>query len=181
MTLRSSLIFVLSIAFVFALSADVFAQGKGKGKGNGGGNGKGNAKSQGKSKNDDPWDRDDDRGRGKSKNGDKLSGSDNRFKGLAKKLGRSPESLRDRYYAERAINPRLNYGQFVAAHMVAKNHDMSPDDILRGLRRGDSIGQTLRRDGWSDDRIRRERDRMRRMRGDGWGDYVDRAADWILR
>ena len=179
MKLKSSLIFALLIAFVIGISADVFAQGKGRG--NGGGNGKGNAKSQGKSNNDDPWDRDDGKGRGKSKNDDRLSGSDNRFKGLAKKLGRSPESLRDRYYAERAINPRLNYGQFVAAHMVAKNHDMSPEDILRGLRRGDSIGQTLKREGWSDDRIRRERDRMRRMRGDGWGDYVDRAADWILR
>jgi hypothetical protein len=179
MNLKRSLIFALSLAFVFVLSADVFAQGKGRG--NGGGNGKGSGQSQGKSKHDDIWDRDDDRGKGRSKKDDRLTGSDNRFKGLSKKLGRSPESLRDQYYAERAVNPRLNYGQFVAAHMVARNHNMSPETILRGLRRGDSIGQTLKRDGWDDDRISRERNRLRRMRGDGWGDYVDRAADWILR
>jgi hypothetical protein len=178
MNMKGSIVLALSLAFVFVLASDVAAQGKGKG--NGGGNGK-SIQSQGKSNHDDDlWDRDD-KGKGRAKKNDRLTGSDNRFKGLAKKLGRSPESLRDQYYAERAINPRLNYGQFVAAHMVARNHNMSPESILRGLRRGDSIGQTLKRDGWDDDRVRRERDRLRRMRGDGWGDYVDRAADWILR
>jgi hypothetical protein len=176
--MKRTIVSALSLAFVFVLASDVVGQGKGKG--NGGGNGKGN-QSQGKSKHDeDLWDRDD-KGKGHAKKDGRLTGSDNRFKGLAKKLGRSPESLRDQYYAERAINPRLNYGQFVAAHMVARNHNMSPESILRGLRRGDSIGQTLKRDGWDDDRVQRERDRLRRMRGDGWGDYVDRAADWILR
>ena len=178
MNQKRSIVFALSLVFAFVLSLDAFAQGKGKG--NGGGKGKGK-QSQGKSKHDDDfWDRDD-KGKGRSKKDDGLIGSDNRFKGLSKKLGRSPESLRDQYYAERAINPRLNYGQFVAAHMVARNHNMSPEAILRGLRRGDSIGQTLKRSGWDDDRVRRERDRLRSMRGDGWGDYVDRAADWILR
>jgi len=176
--MKRTIVSALSLALIFVLASDVVGQGKGKG--NGGGNGKGN-QSQGKSKHDeDLWDRDD-KGKGHAKKDGRLTGSDNRFKGLAKKLGRSPESLRDQYYAERAINPRLNYGQFVAAHMVARNHNMSPESILRGLRRGDSIGQTLKRDGWDDDRVQRERDRLRRMRGDGWGDYVDRAADWILR
>lgn len=177
MKLKRYLVFALSLAFAFVLSADALAQGKGKGNAGG----KGAGQSQGKSKHDDDlWDRDD-KGKGKSGKDGRLSGSDNRFKGLAKKLGRSPESLRNQYYAERAVNPNLNYGQFVAAHMVARNHNMSPETILRGLRRGDSIGQTLKRDGWDDDRIRRERDRLKRMRGDGWGDYADRAADWILR
>jgi hypothetical protein len=178
MNLKRSFVLAISLAFVFVLSADSLAQGRGKG--NGGGNGK-DKLSQGKSKHDDDfWDRDD-KGKSRSKKDDRLTGSDNRFKGLSKKLGRSPESLRDQYYAERALNSKLNYGQFVAAHMVAKNHGMPPETILRGLRRGDSIGQTLQRDGWDEDRIRKERDRMRRMRAEGWGDYADRAADWILR
>jgi hypothetical protein len=165
----------LSLAFVYVLSADVFAQGKGKGNGNG----KGNGQSQGKAKHDDDngWDRDD-KGKGKAKRNDGLSGSDNRFKGLSKKLGRSPESLRDWYNAERSVNPNLNYGQFVAANMVARNHNMRPETILRGLRRGQSIGQILKGSGWSDDRINDERKRMKKMRGDGWEDYVDRAIDW---
>ena len=165
---------ILSLAFVFTLSSDVFAQGKGKGNGNG----KGNGQSQGKSKHDDDgWVRDD-KGKGKGKKNDGLSGSDNRFKGLSKKLGRSPESLRDWYNAERSVNPNLNYGQFVAANMVARNHNMRPETILRGLRRGQSIGQILKGSGWSGDRINDERKRMKKMRGDGWEDYVDRSIDW---
>ena len=176
MHLNKYFVLALSLAIVFVLSADVFAQGKGKGSG--GGNGKGNGQSQGKSNHDDDtWDRDGDKGNGKSKNGG-LTGSDNRFKGLSKKLGRSPESLRDWYNAERAVNPRLNYGQFVAANMVARNHNMSPETFLRGFRRGQSIGQTLKASGWSDDRISGERRRLKDMRGDGWQDYVDRAVDW---
>lgn len=172
------LIFILLLMLITALSADAFAQGKGKG--NGGGNGKGAGQGQAKSKNsDDYWDRDDDgNGKGKSKKNDGLSGSDNRFKGLSKKLGRSPESLRDWYNSERAVNPNLNYGQFVAANMVARNHNMSPETFLRGFRRGRSIGQTLRDNGWNDDRINDERKRLKKMRGDGWKDYVDRATDW---
>lgn len=172
MDLKKIAALAISLGFLFVLSAGVYGQGKGKG------NGKGNSQSQGKTKNDDDgWDRDD-KGKGKSKKDERLSGSDNRFKGLSKKLGRSPESLRDWYNAERAVNPRLNYGQFVAANMVARNHNMRPETILRGLRRGQSIGQILKGSGWSDDRINDERKRMKKMRGDGWEDYVDRAIDW---
>lgn len=167
-----------SLALVLAFSADAFSQGKGRG--NGGGNGKGNSgQPKGNSKHDDDsWDRDGDKGNGKSKKADGLSGSDNRFKGLSKKLGRSPESLKAWYEAERAVNPNLNYGQFVAANMVARNHNIAPETILRGLRRGQSIGQTLKRSGWDDDRIKEERRRLKKMGDDGWGDYVDRAIDW---
>lgn len=162
----------LSLAFVFVLSAEVLAQGKGKG------NGKGNGQSQGKSKNDDAWDRDD-KGKGKSKKNDGLTGSDNRFKGLSKKLGRSPESLRDWYYNERAVNPNLSYGQFVAANMVARNHNMRAETILRGLRRGRSIGQILKGSGWDDDRIKDERKRLKKMRDDdGLDGYIDSDIDW---
>lgn len=167
MKLKTCLLFVLSVVFVFSLSADGFAQGKGN-----------SGRSHGKSKNDTSRGGNDDKGKGKPKKEDGLRGSDNRFKGLSKKLGRSPESLRDWYNAERAVNPNLNYGQFVAANMVARNHDMSPETFLRGLRRGRSIGQVLKDNGWNDDRIYEERKRLKKMRGDGWEDYVDRAIDW---
>lgn len=172
MNVKSIAPLTLSLTVAFVLSADVLGQGKGKG------NGKGNGQSQGRSKSDDSWDRDG-KGKGKAKRDDGLVGSDNRFKGLSKKLGRSPESLRDWYYSERAVNPNLSYGQFVAANMVARNHNMRADTILRGLRRGRSIGQILKGNGWGDDRIKNERKRLKKMRGDdGLDGYIDSDIDW---
>src|SRR5688500_1808709 len=49
-------------------------------------------------------------------------GQSNRFKGLSKKLGRSPESVQAWFESERRMNPRLTYGQFVAANMIAKKN-----------------------------------------------------------
>jgi len=170
MNLKRIFIAALSILFVLALSAGTFAQGKGNGKGKG--------QSKDKSKHENEWDRGD-KGTGKSKKNDGLTGSDNRFKGLSKKLGRSPESLRDWYNAERAVNPNLSYGQFVAANMVARNHNMRADTILRGLRRGQSIGQILKRSGWDGDRIKDERKRLKKMRDDdGLDGYMDSDIDW---
>ena len=178
MNLHKASIAAFSLVLFMALSSDAFSQGKGKG--NGSGNGKGNSgQSKGKSR-DTPSDRDDDRGKPNKKDG--LTGSDNRFRGLSKKLGRSPESVRDWYEAERLRNPNLKYGQFVAANMIAKNHPgVSAGDILDGLRRGDSIGQTLKRQGWKEDRIRGERTRLRDLKSraeEALGDYVDRELDW---
>ena len=172
MNIKIISLLALSLVVVFVLSADAVAQGKGKG------NGKGNGQSQGKSKGDDSWDRDD-KSKGKSHKNDGLTGSDNRFKGLSKKLGRSPESLRDWYNAERAANPNLSYGQFVAANMVARNHNMRAETIFRGLRRGQSIGQILKGNGWDEDRIKNERKRLKKFRDDDeleW--YIDREIDW---
>ena len=170
MNLKRIFIAALSILFVLALSAGVFAQGKGNGKGKG--------QSKDKSKHENDWDRSD-KGNGKSKKNDGLTGSDNRFKGLSKKLGRSPESLHDWYNAERAVNPNLSYGQFVAANMVARNHNMRADTILRGLRRGQSIGQILKRSGWDGDRIKDERKRLKKIRDDdGLDGYMDSDIDW---
>lgn len=177
-----SILKFFGIAFVFVL---VFAfaddaVGQGKGKGNSGGKAAGRSHgTSGKNSDDPQWDRND-RGKGRKNNG--LVGSENRFKGLSKKLGRSPESLRDWYEAERVRNPDLNYGQFVAANMIAKNHPgVSADTILDGLRRGDSIGQTLKRHGWKDDSIRRERTRLRDLKDrseESLQDYLDRDRDW---
>jgi hypothetical protein len=173
MNVKRIALLTLSLIMVFVLSSDVLGQGKGKG------NGKGNGQSQGKSKHDDDgWNRDE-KGKGKAKKNDSLTGSDNRFRGLSKKLGRSPESLRDWYNNERAVNPNLSYGQFVAANMVARNHNMSAETILRGLRRGRSIGQILKGSGWDDDRIKNERKRLKKMRDDdGIDGYMDSDIDW---
>ncbi|MDM7921744.1 MAG: hypothetical protein QUS14_05540 [Pyrinomonadaceae bacterium] len=183
---------VFASVFVFALSADAFGQGKGKGGSSGGGKGSGSvSQTKSSSRSDDGkiWDdRDDKNGKnnkakGGKKNDDGLVGRDNRYKGLSKKLGMSPEEVRDWYEREKRRNPNLNYGRFVAANMISKNakKNVSADDILDGLRRGDSIGQVLQRSGWKEREIRDERYRIRRVMQDEGYDYVDRAADWVLK
>jgi hypothetical protein len=169
-----------------ALASDGFGQGKGKG--NSGANKGSSSSSQGKSGNSgksDPelWSGSDDKS-GKGKNGAASSGgSDNRYKGLSKKLGMSQDEVRNWYESERKRNPDLNYGRFVAANMIAKNRDgISANRILDGLRNGDSIGQTLQREGWSERRIEDERKRIKKMMKDeGYDDYKDRDDDWIFR
>ena len=73
----------------------------------------------------------------------------NRYRGLSKKLGTTPEEMRSIYEAALKQNPDLNYGNFVAAHVIADNlHGRFPNvtssAILDGLASGDSIGKTLR-------------------------------------
>lgn len=180
---------LLAAAFLLTAAVDGHAQGKGKGGGQGSNKGgssasQGRSDDKGKPDDRDLWDGSDDKnkGKGSGKNDDGLSGRDNRYKGLSKKLGMSPEAVRDWYELEKTRNPDLNYGRFVAANMISKNarKKVSTDDILEGLRRGDSIGQVLQRSGWSDRDIRNERDRIRRVMRDEGYDYVDRAEDWIL-
>ena len=72
----------------------------------------------------------------------------NRFRGLSRKLGTTPKEMRARYEAALLADPDLNYGQFVAAHMVADNLGrryprVTSAAILAGLANGDSLGQTL--------------------------------------
>lgn len=189
-------------AIVLCLSLGVSAQGKGGGKGNSGGRGNGG----GKGSNGPVFGgSDSNRGRGgnndsigggkkeKNKNkgnsGDVLGGSNsenhgnNRYKGLSKKTGVPEDVLRARYEAEKALNPKLTYGQFVAAHMIAKNHKgISTGDILGGLRDGDSIGQILHDRGWDKDRIKKERKRikkeMKKNRDNNDDDFDDDDRDW---
>jgi hypothetical protein len=73
----------------------------------------------------------------------------NRYKGLSRKLGTTPEEARALYEAALLANPDLNYGQFVAAHMVSDNlgrrfPSITADAILLGYQNGDSLGRTLR-------------------------------------
>jgi hypothetical protein len=73
----------------------------------------------------------------------------NRYRGLSRKLGTTPEQMRANYEAALLNNPNLNYGQFVAANVLADNHqrrfpNITSSAILAGLANGDSLGQTLR-------------------------------------
>ena len=182
--------FLISAALVLVLSFSAFGQGKSKGKGN--------EKSSGKGKSGSVVDKlpgasDDSKskqGKGNNKKQDPLGGildddqngkgNSNRFKGLSKKTGISESQLRARYEAERRLNPDLTYGQFVAAHMVAKNHrGVSTGDILGGLRDGQSIGQVLSKKGWDQGKIDKERKRIKKDREkDKDRDYDDDDKTW---
>jgi hypothetical protein len=177
-------------AIILALTCVSFGQGKSKGKGNG--NGIGNGRGNSGSSVGDIFGNDNQPGRGNGKKDDSIGGilgdknkgkgNSNRFKGLSKKTGISPEALQTRYEIERRLNPDLTYGQFVAAHMVAKNHPgISTSDILGGLRNGQSIGQILHERGWDKDKINKERKRIKKDRDrDHDGDYDDDDRTWRL-
>jgi hypothetical protein len=177
---------------VLTLSIATFGQGKSNGKGNGNGNGKGNS---GTVVDQIPGIKDDNnsnRGQGKNKKNDPIGGifdddhkgkgNSNRFKGLSKKTGIPESQLKARYEIEKRLNPDLTYGQFVAAHMVAKNHrGVSTGDILGGLRNGDSIGQILHDKGWDKGKIDKERKRIKKDREkDKDRDYDDDDRTWRL-
>ncbi|HVF30267.1 MAG TPA: hypothetical protein VNA22_04820 [Pyrinomonadaceae bacterium] len=73
----------------------------------------------------------------------------NRYRGLWKRLDTKPEEIRSRYEAALLANPDLNYGNFVAAHVIADNMsgrfpNVTSTNTLAGLANGDSIGETLR-------------------------------------
>jgi hypothetical protein len=80
----------------------------------------------------------------------------NRYRGLSNKLGTTPEQMRAAYQAALLANPNLNYGQFVAANVIADNLNgrypaVTSTAILAGLANGDSIGHTLHSLGLSSD------------------------------
>jgi predicted amino acid dehydrogenase len=77
------------------------------------------------------------------------------FKGIAAKLGTTPDALESAYTAAKQANPKLTRGQFVAANVLAKNlGDKNPaittQAILDGLQSGKSVGQTLQGLGMKD-------------------------------
>jgi hypothetical protein len=70
------------------------------------------------------------------------------FRGVATKLGTTPEALETAYQSAKQANPKLTHGQFVAANMLAhnlgsKNPAITTEAILSGLQGGKTIGQTL--------------------------------------
>ena len=69
-------------------------------------------------------------------------------RGVATKLGSTPEAMESAYLAAKQANPKLTRGQFIAANMIAKNlgsknSAITTQAILSGLQSGKSIGQTL--------------------------------------
>jgi hypothetical protein len=76
------------------------------------------------------------------------SATPNTFKGIAGRLGTTPEALESAYTAAQQTNPKLTRGQFIAANVLAKNlggtdSAITTQAILDGLQSGKSIGQTL--------------------------------------
>ena len=169
-----------ALVLVVGLSADIFAQGKGKGSGKGNSGATRGKSNKSKSSDDPLWSGfPDDKKREKRGNGNQSGDSKSqRFKGLAKKTGLSEDALRARFEDERDLNPDLTYGQFVAAHMISRNHrGISPGDILGGLRDGRSIGQTLKNKGWDKGKVDKERRRIRDLYRDD-EDFDDRDDYW---
>lgn len=112
-----------------------------------------------------------------------------RAMGLAAKLHTTPEALAGAYARARQANPRLNRGQFIAAHVVAANlgdrrPNVTTQALLAGLQRGQSIGQTLQSLGLSASEAkaatrtadRERKDSEQRVRADNDGERR-RVAD----
>jgi len=165
---------LLAGLLVLSLTAIAAAQGRGRGgrgggppagigPGSGGGvdRGLGNASQRSNGRSDDGLGTASDRSGGRSNdglnrarngsgnnNGAPGSSELNRFRGIARKLDTTPEALQSQFLAARALNPDLNFGQFVAANVVADNlgathSNITSSAILAGLQSGRSLGQTL--------------------------------------
>jgi hypothetical protein len=70
------------------------------------------------------------------------------FKGVAAKLGTTPDALESAYESAKQADPKLSRGNFVAANMLAHNLGaktpaVTTQAILSGLQGGKTIGQTL--------------------------------------
>jgi hypothetical protein len=82
-----------------------------------------------------------------------------RYSGLARRLNTTPAQLHRRYEEALQINPNLEFGQFLAANVVAGNpggrrRGISADVLLDGLANGRNFGQTLQRLGLSSSEAR---------------------------
>jgi hypothetical protein len=69
-------------------------------------------------------------------------------RGVATKLGTTPEAMETAYATAKQADPKLTRGHFIAANMIAKNLGaknpaVTTQAILSGLQSGKSIGQTL--------------------------------------
>jgi hypothetical protein len=101
-----------------------------------------------------------DRARLARDNANSVSDTDlNRYRGLSKKLGSTPEGIRALYQAALMTNPELNFGNFVAAHVVADSlgsrfPNVTAHAILLGYENGDSLGKTLRNLGMTKDQAK---------------------------
>jgi hypothetical protein len=89
---------------------------------------------------------------------------------IGKQLRMNANDLRRGYQAALATNPDLKFGQYVAAHMVARNlnsrfPNVTAGAILSRLAEGDSIGEALRDLGVSRDEAKRaEKEAKQRLK-----------------
>jgi hypothetical protein len=79
---------------------------------------------------------------------------------IGENLRMNANDLRGGYRAALATNPDLKFGQYVAAHMIARNlgsrnPDITAEAILSRLEEGDSIGEALRDLGVNRDEAKR--------------------------
>jgi len=84
----------------------------------------------------------------------KPSNPSNTFRGVASKLGTTPEAMESAYQSALQANPKLTRGHFIAANVLAQNLSskypaVTTNAILSGLQSGKSIGQTLQSLGLS--------------------------------
>jgi hypothetical protein len=89
------------------------------------------------------------------------------FKGIAAKLGTTPDALQSAYETAKQANPKLSRGQFVSANMVAhnlssKNPAITTQAILSGLQSGKSLGETLKGLGLSEPEAKAAENQARR-------------------
>src|SRR4029079_14555299 len=78
----------------------------------------------------------------------------NRYNGISQKLNVSTTDLRTQYETAVAANPKLTFGNFVSANVVAnnlsaKNPSITADELLSGVQNGASLGKTLQKLGLS--------------------------------
>ncbi len=149
----------VALASLLILGVTTLASAQGRGRGSGGGRsagppsgpppGVGTASQRSGGRSDEGRARAGERG-----NGLPTSNELNRFRGIARKLNTTPQALETQFLKARAANPRLTFGQFVAANVVAHNlgerhPNITTAAILAGLQSGKSLGQTLQSLGLS--------------------------------
>jgi hypothetical protein len=94
------------------------------------------------------------------------------LRGVAAKLNTTPEALETAYEQDRAANPRLSRGNFIAANVLAndlgqKHPNITTPAILSGLERGENVGQTLQSLGLSASEAKQARRAADREAEDG--------------
>lgn len=93
----------------------------------------------------------------------------NRYRGISKKLDMTPEQLRSAYQQALLVDPKLTFGQFVAANVVSDNlgsryPNVTSSAIISAMGNGDSLGTALHSLGVpKDDAKTAEQDAKTRM------------------
>ena len=186
---------LLTVVFVIALATTGFSQGRGRGGGVGGGagagagrggpppgigvdRGLGNASSRSNGRSDDGLSTASDHSNGRSDAGlerarlarENMNHADHELRdhpGIADTVHVNANDLRAGYQTALVSNPKLKFGQYVAATRLAQNLGgrfpaITRNAILDGLASGNSIGRTLQNLGLSSDEANEARKQAER-------------------